>query len=425
MKYRNLHRILFGIVSLALFLPGAVSAQTQLEVNQDMLLWKKGFSYRTEVSAHISLTNSNIKMELEEEDGKRMAAGSQSRSFHYDGAMSYTTQIDRAFDVNGSARRYYEKCSVTKAEYDLIELKVEASRRQAVAAKLPEAVIAKLPSWLGGSLPKKWAPYVEVKEGNVEWAGGSYIIVRQKPGSPNLLDGGALELGFQSMGALSGKGLLMEWPRLKTVGKAMVALYPAERGTGADRGKFIKAGGSVSPMVKDVIGRESKLLYEAMLGSVASREDGDMWLVDGETLDAMVHPTVKGVFRGRAVVQAERVTNRSPDPKVGEMNGFKLKFVSRGSVDGISYETNLDFVVETVDGGTHRTRLIPEDGRFNGEIWLDSENQTVRYGELKVANTKYDGFLPKIGELNAKINLEADLNFTLIYIQSITPAEEE
>lgn len=416
MKYRNLSRILFGIGSLALFLPGDLPAQTQLEVNQDMLLWKKGFSYRTEVTAHISLTNAKIKMELGE-DGKRKAAGSQSRSFHYDGSMAFTTEIDRASDVNGSARRFYAHCDVKKAESDLMELKVDASVWEVWAARMP--------SWLGGSLPKEWLPHVEVVKGNAEVAGGSYIIVRQKPGSSNLLDGGALELGFQSMGALSGKGLLIEWPRLRTVGKAMVALSPAERGTGADRGKFIKTGGSVDNMVKDVIGRESKLLYEAMLGSVANREDSEVWLVDGETLDAMVHPTVKGVFRGRAVVQAERVTNRSPDPKVGEINGFKLKFVPRGSIDDINYETNLDFVVETVDGGTHRTRLIPEDGRFNGEIWLDSENQAVRYGELKVANTQYDGFLPKIGDLNAKINLEADLRFALTYIQSITPVEEE
>jgi hypothetical protein len=416
MNYRNLHRILFAFCTLTLFLPGGLPAQTQLEVDQGMLLWKKGFSYRTEVTAHISLTNANIKMELGE-DGKRKGTGSQSRSFHYDGAMSYHTEIDRASDVNGSARRFYEHCSVTKAESDLMELKVDASVWEVWAARMP--------SWLGGSLPKEWLPHVELVEGNAEVAGDSYIIVRQKSGSPNLFDGGALELGFQSMGALSGEGFLIEWPVMRTVSKAMVALYPAERGTGADSGKFIKTDGSVSPMVKDVIGRESKLLYEAMLGSVESREDGDMWMVDGETLDAMVHPAVKGYFSGRAVVQAERVTNRSPDPKMGEMNGFKLKFVPRGIVDGISRETSLDFNVETVAKGTHRTKLTPEDGRFSGEIWLDTENQTVRYGELKVANTKYDGFLPKIGDLNAKFNVEADLNFKLVYIQAITPSEEE
>ena len=374
-----------------------------MQLNSDMLLWKKSFAYRTEVKADISLTNTKIKVNLTD----RSAAGYQERSFHYQGAMVYNTELQRDSSYNGSARRYYQQCDITKSESIPLVMKVESGFWEVWAQRL----------W--SDLPKEWQPHVEVVERNAEVFGGSYVIVSQKPGSPDLLGGGALELAFQSMGALSGKWFLLEWTRPQAVQKAKVTVSPAE----IRESRLVKTGAQASNMVKDVIGRESKLLYEAMLGFQGERKDGDQWIVDGEALDAMVHPTVKGSFRGSVVVRAELVKNVSPVRTVDEINGFKLKFIPRGMVDGRSQVTDLRFVVETVDGGNHETKLTPEDGRFSGEIWLDAENQSVRYGELKVDGAKYDGFLPRIGDLNAKINLDADFHFNLSYTQSITATQ--
>ncbi len=394
---------LFAACFLAFSFGGELFAQTAMQLNSSMLLWKKNFDYRTEVKADISLTNTKINVKLSD----RSATGGQERSFHYQGAMAYNTRLVKDSTHNGSAGRYYQLCDIMKSETHPLELKVESGFWEVWAQRL----------W--SDLPAEWQPHVEVKERNAEVFGGSYIIVRQKPGSPDLLGGGALELAFQSMGALSRKWFLLEWTRPNAVKNAAVRVSPAE----SRDGRLVATGGQADNMIKDVIGRESKLLYEAMLGFQGERKDGDQWIVDGETLDAMVHPTVKGSFRGSVVVKAELVKDESPVRTVDQINGFKLKFIPRGTVDGRSHVTDLRFVVETVDGGNHETKLTPEDGRFSGEIWLDAENQSVRYGELRVDGAKYDGFLPRIGDLNAKINLDADFRFNLSYTQSITASE--
>jgi hypothetical protein len=403
MNTRLLTALLLRTGMLLLACAPGLHAQSSLDLNSDMLLWKKNFAYRTEVKADISLTNTKIEINMTD----RSAAGYQPRSFHYQGAMVYNTELERNLTRNGSARRYYQQCDIMKSESNPLELKVEAGFWEVWAQRL----------W--SDLPAEWQPHVEVKERNAEVFGGSYIIVRQKPGSPDLLGGGALELAFQSMGSLSKQWFLLEWTRPKSIQNAAVKVSPAEL---RDK-RVVPTGAQASTMVNDVIKRESKLLYEAMLGFQGERREGDQWIVEGETLDAMVHPTVKGSFRGSVIVRAEVVRNESPVRTVEEINGFKLKFIPRGIVDGRSLVTDLRFVVETVDGGTHSTKLTPEDRRFSGEIWLDAENQSVRYGELRVDGAKYDGFLPRIGDLNAKIKLDADFHFNLSYTQSISPTD--
>ncbi len=402
-------KCVFAFVVLA-FLPiEDVHAETPVEINRNMLLWKKGFSYRTQVEASISLTKSKIEVDLP----NRKASGAQDRSFSYKGNMTYETQILRASGYNGTASRYYNQCSMVKLESDPLVLKGEVL--------FSDVWKSRLGGWIGmGSLPKEWEDKFEVVERNAEVSGGSYIIVRQKPDSPSPLGGGDLELAFQSMGALSRQWFMFEWTTPKSFGKARVRVGPAK----IQKGKLVKTGGGVSNIVTDVIGRESKLLYEAMLGFDSERQDGETWVVEGEALEAMIHPTIEGRFRGRAVVKAEVIDGPLPIRTAGKMSGFKLKFVRSGIVDDKLITTDLRLVFGTVDGGTHETKLVPEDGVFTGEIWLDTENQTVRYGALSVVKAKYDGYLPKIGKLNAKVKLKADLDFELEYIQSITAAEK-
>jgi hypothetical protein len=385
------------------FAIGDCVAETSVAVDKSMLLWKKNFEYYTAVTAEISLTNTNILVNLTD----RTARGTQPRSFHYRGIMAYNTELGIDEDYNGSAIRYYQLCKIVKSENNPLELKVDSGMLEALYYKV------------FSDLPPEIAPHVEVVKSNM--FGGSYVIVRQKKDGPHdLLGGSALELAFQSMEDLSGKLFLIEWIQADDLRKAMVKVKPAEK----RNGRAVALGGNVSPVVKDVVGRESKLLYEALLGLSNERRDGDQWTVDGETLDAMVHPSVQGAFRGFVVVKAEKIKGQSPDLTVDVMNGFKLKFIPSGMVDGRNYNSNLRFVLETVDGANHETQLTPEDGKFTGEIWLDTDNQSVRFGELIVNSAKYDGFLPKIGELNAKIKLKGDLNFKLKYTQAITAKEQ-
>ena len=314
MTQLRIKSVLFVTSILALTAGNCLLAESPIEVNRDMLLWKKGFAYRTQVLADISLTNTKIKVNLSD----RTASGSQPRSFWYSGAMAYNTELQRNSDINGCAVRYYEQCDITKSETNPLTLKVDSGFWEVWAQRF----------WIS-DIPKEWRPHVEVVERHAGF-GDSYTMVRQKPGSPDLLGGGALELAFQSMGVLSKKWFLLEWPRMKSIQKAKMNVSAAE----PREGHLIATSGGVSNTVKDVIGRESKLLYEALLGFDGNRKEGDLWVVDGETLDAMVHPTVKGSFRGSALVRAELVKNKSPVRTVDEMNGFKLQFVSRGIVAG-------------------------------------------------------------------------------------------
>lgn len=394
---------LLGTVLLLMAGASGLRAESDLELNPDMLLWKRNFAYRTQVNAEISLTNTKIEVNMTD----RSAAGHQPVSFHYQGSMAYNTELEKASNRNGSARRHYERCDITKSTTNPLQLKVTAGFWEVWAQRL----------W--ADLPAEWQPHVEVTERNAEVFGGSYIIVRQKPNSPDLLGGGALELAFQSMGVLSNTWFLLEWTRPNALKNAGVRVTPAE----LRDGRVVPSGGTAGTMVHDVIKRESRLLYEAMLGFQGERKEGDQWVVDGEALDAMVHPTVKGCFRGSAVVRAELVKNVSPVRTVEGINGFKLKFIPHGIVDGRNMVTDLRFVVETVEGGTHSTKLTPQEGGFSGEIWLDAENQSVRYGELRVDGAKYNGYLPKIGDLNARIKLDADFHFNMSYTQSISPVE--
>lgn len=224
------------------YTPGGLRAGTEVNVDRNMLLWKKGFKYRTQVNADISLTNTKIEVDVEE----RKAEGEQNRSFLYKGTMAYNTEIAKASEYNGSAMRYYENCSVTKSESVPVELKVDSSVLEIWMARATELVG-------GGSLPEEWQPHMDVVERNAEVGGGSYIVVRQKPGSPNLLGGQALELAFQSMGDLSRKTFLLEWTRTESIRKGRMAIHPAE----IREGKLVKTGGVAGMTVQDVIGRES------------------------------------------------------------------------------------------------------------------------------------------------------------------------
>lgn len=397
MSLPSLPSLLLGV---ALVAGGHILAQSSTQVDPNMLLWKKGIEYRTEVSADIGLTNTSIKVNLTD----RSAAGFQPRSFFYEGSMAYNTSLLNASGFNGSAARLYQRCGIGKIETNPLTLKVESGVWEIWAQRF------------GAGLPEEWDKHVEVVERDAEVFGGSTITVTQKPGSPNLLGGGALEGAFQSMGTLSGKSFLLEWNNPKSISKTALKVVPAEL---RDK-RLVRMGGSVSTLVEDVIRRESKLLYEALLGFDSSRKHDDQWVVQGETLDAMVHASVKGKFKGSVVVRAERITDTSPTPKVGPVNGLKLKFISSGIVNGRTQRSNLTFVVDTVVNDEHTTQLNPDGGGFSGEMWLDTENQCLRHGKLEVVDARYDGFLPRIGDLNAKIKLTGDFNFNLIYQQSIT-----
>lgn len=405
MKCGGFKKLLFGAGLLALAAGACSAEETTLKVDRNMLLWKKNFKYRTMVLADISLTNSVIKVNLTD----RSASGTQERSFHYHGSMAYHTELENDSTYNGSARRYYEHCYVDKSENNPLELKATAGWGEAMWLKVFD------------DLPPEVAQHVDVVSTHA-WDG--YLILRQKKGS-DVLGGGVLERAFQSMEGLKGKWFLLGWNHVDDLAKKMVLVQAAEKVSGANQPiSLVPTTAGVDPMVKDVLGRESKLLYEAMLGMNTERKAGDQWIVDGETLDAMVHPSVYGGFRGSLVVRAEEIKEESPDVTVDKMNGLRLKFVARGIINGRSHESNVRFVMATVDDGTHETKLTPADGTFSGEIWLDTENQCVRFGRIVVDAAKYDGFLPKIGKLNAKIKLKADLNFSLRYAQAITAREE-
>ncbi len=406
------HRL--PLIILILFSYGTFQAEDSLEVDRKMLLWKKGLDYRTEVKAKLALTHTKIRAEIKDGNETRQAEGTVNRAFHYSGAMVYSTEVVRDTTYNGSASRLYQECDINKGETDPAVMTVDAS--------LWEVWKSRLAGFTTGGLPEEYRDKFEVVERNAEMFGKSSITVRPKSGT--LFDQDALELAFESLNALKDKYYLLEWDRLKSIEKAKLKVFSAQPTLD---GQLNKTEGSVASVVTDVIRREAKLLYEAMMGSIRTRRDGDVWLVEGRDLEALIHPQLEGLFQGRVLVKAEAIRGLSPERSrtVGEMNGFKLKFIPRGMVEGRIYQSTLSFDVKTTDDSTHRTDFEIAPGKFEGEIWLDTDNQTVRYGRVVATRTRYDGYLPKIGKLNAKIDLEADLDFDFEYSLGIAASARE
>lgn len=389
-------------------LTGELFAQTtaDIPVNQNFLLWKKGLTYRTEVTGCISLTDTTIRVEE-----PKKGVGHQNCSFHYYGSMAYNTELDRASEYNGTAKRYYQKSQIGKLEEaDPITLKLDVNIFEVWLYRLRG-----LP-WPSKDLSKNFDI-----ESNAELFGQSYITIRQKDSSDNVLYEKTYKSISKDLNELTDRHLLFEWDRSLQIQKGKIRVSAIASN---DTEKQSVEKSSVNSIIKDVIGRETKLLYDALLGSSGNRKAGDVWLVDGSTLDALVHPSLEGsCFRGKLLVQAESIINESPDQKIGKFNGLKLKFIPTGVINGRTQEADLQIILETMNQNSHTIKLVPKDG-FTGEIWLDSENQCVRYGKLKIENKSYSGYLPKVSDLNdAKINLTATLNMELTYIQSISKQE--
>lgn len=384
-----------------------VSGQ-KVKVDQGFLLWKQGLDYRTQVHAEVSLENTKFSISFEDREDD--AVGTQVKSLHYEGTMVYSTNVERASKHNGSAIRRFAKSDVTKIEASTAEIKLPASRWQALLAKLKSPI------------PKEWSDKLVRTETTV-LGEDPHIRLESKSESDNyLVDMGILGAELQELEDLSETVFVLAWPSPTALKNAMLSVTPAE----LIDGKVVPVGQSVSPRVKDVLGRESKLLYEAMLGSGTDRKAGDVWEVSGEALAALIHPSMEGRFRGRAIVQAENAWNLSPHPLISSMTGLKLEFVKRGKIGGRTQDSDLTFEMRTTNGDWHTTRLMSSGGSIEGEIWLDAENQCVRYGKLTSRGTKYNGHLPKIGSLNDKdssVRIEADLKFKFEYIQSISPEE--
>jgi len=214
--------------------------------------------------------------------------------------------------------------------------------------------------------------------------------------------------------------VILEWQTPGNFQKGKLRVSPAQRPAGG--GNLIKSGGTTAQIVQEVIGRESKLLYEAMLGG-AIRKAGDTWEVAGEALDAMIHPSLEGSFHGSVVVQASNVLGKSPHRNIPHgMNGLKLEFRESGRIGFRNQNSDLRFDVKNTEGERHATDLMMGGSKLVGEIWLDAENQCVRYASLKSDGAKYNGFIPKIGDLNnAGVKVDAELYFSFEYVLSVSP----
>ena len=378
----------------------------EMKVDQGFLLWKQGLDYRTQVRAQISLENTKFIISFE--DREKDARGTQAKSLHYEGTMVYSTNVVRASAYNGSAIRRFAQSDVTKIEASAAEFIIPTSRWEAFWAQFKSRV------------NKEWGDNLVRTEETV-LGGDPHIRLESKPESDNyLVDMGILGAELQELKDLSGTLCILEWPHSSALKNAMLDVKTAD----LIDGKVVPTSRAVSPRVKDVLGRESKLLYEAMLGSGTDRVAGEVWEVSGDALAALIHPSMEGRFSGRAIVQAEDAKNVSPHLSISSMTGLKLQFVKRGEIGGIKKDSDLTFEMRTTNGNWHSTRLMSSGKSIDGEIWLDAENQCVRYGKLTSRGTKYNGHLPKIGSLNdSTVRIEADLSFMFEYIQSISPLE--
>lgn len=405
--------LLFAIPATATW---AHAQSQEMEVDKAFLLWKKGLIYTTQVSAMVSLENTKFTVSAgnREEDGE----GEQAKSLYYEGNMAYNTEAKFAERKNGKAERYYQMCDVGKFQSSKAVFTMPVSGWEAFWAKFKRP-----------PLPEEWDEKLDKTETKV--FGDSYIRWETKPESDHeLVDMGALGGGLQELEDLSEKHLILKWSD-ESAFKNRIEIESAIPVESEIPGKveLVPDGRRVSPRVMDVIRRESNLLYEAVLGSGMNRKAGDVWAVDGEALAALIHPSLEGRFRGKVIVKAKNTLPTPPHPILpARIVGLRLIFVKQERVDGRVRESDLTFEMETVNGDLHTTSLMSAGSSIEGELWLDRENQCVRYGKIKSSGTRYKGNLPKIGVLNDSdvgVRIESDLRFEFEYIQAISPSKDE
>ena len=288
------------------------AVENALSVDPGFLLWKEGLEYQTAVTAEFSLTNTKMIVRM---DDRKDAHGWQDRSFHYQGTLVYSTWLQDAYTMNGSAGRYYGQCDISKIEATPATIRIPSSGWEVTRSRVG--------SLFGKELPAQLRDKVEIVERQAH--GDPHITVQTLPGvEEEALGVYTLAAGFQELQDLTSQDLILEWNRMAAFEKGKLAINPAVRDESGS-GRLSRSGGAPSVLVQEVVGRESKLLYGAMLGGGVPRRDGDVWEIPAEALEAMIHPSIKGQFHGSVVVGATVVQNESPHSSVFSSSAYSLR----------------------------------------------------------------------------------------------------
>jgi len=387
----------------------ALAQYDTVEVPNDYLIWLEGFDYRTEIRARLTLNDVFFKgtLKRKEKDKERIIEGEQATAFAFSGSMLYDTSVITPGQYSGSANRDHLVSEITKLELALTKPRVEVGA----------SVWDKFKSWFDTGIPAEFKDDYEIFRREKS----GVIVIKPKanrpPDSNNVLatlspDFGKIqEAASEYIPAFSKKKYTLEWSSPDVVKKAKMKVTPKE-------------GLNISKDVRDLIAREARLLYTSIL-QAETRADGEEWLVHAEDLDAMIHSSVEGKFRGRVGVRASRIDGKIAPGTGTPITGWKLEFIPNPVINTRTYHSDIRFVCTDNSGKSHNVQLEPIGSRFTGELWLDSEHQMVRYGRMNCDNAPYEGKMPKIATLNLELDsLTAKINFLFTYFQSVSPKEE-
>ncbi len=389
------------LIVLTFFALVSSYANADICVDKNMLLWEPGYNYSTEFVLRLKIDGVKFNATADE----RLVKGNIPPIAHYYGNMRFETSLCKdSSNYQGSAIRHYFTSEIrnTYGDGDFPDIKFD------IYAKgwwdgLKIRCFDLLPEWLGGASSYEVTDSREEDGVRIITAKLSKKIVdeRTKP----------IEMAFQFIKALSDKTYKLSWKKklVNDEGKCSLNVKTSD-------GKAV-----ASKYLTEAIERESAMLYSAVTSGVA-RKPGDVWVINGETLRAIIQPGIGAELKGIVVVKAEELVNAEQKfPGNSFVNGIKLKFISTGKVDGITRRSDLTlcFKLSKDNEGELSGEVKFDFDNYNtlGELWLDNVNKIVAYGILKTDDTSYNGRMPQLGKLVKDFECNGYMSLNLTYGQ--------
>ena len=409
MRVKLLSVILFQIFVSKGFVPVQCSAAEFIDtVPKIMFLWTPKTRYETtlrvDFKAHGVTVNGNAS-------GK-IIKGSSLNPLVYTSILKYSTELLDGNEDEGQAYRYYETAINSRICADT-DITVDGFS------------LAEMAVGLFKNLPDQTITY-DIISKDVVWEAKRVLnpgILTIRPKKGSVVDEvDQLKPMIELIPSLKNSAFILNWRSGTQIRNAALSVSYSDSIQQAVTDK------APPEIVKDVIRRESSLLYNAALGG-AIRKDGDVWSIDGSVLGGLIYPTLNSAFKGRIVVRATKIVasdeallrHKPSGAKVDEaarekINGLRLSFIPEGIIDKKRVTSNLCYDTKTADGGNRKIEVdFSKSEKVKGGMIIDTDYQMIRQAFIEVNDGSFRGSIPCFGTLTVNATVTSGIDLKLIY----------
>jgi hypothetical protein len=375
------------------------------KVPSDMFIWRSNYVYETSLRFLFTARKVTFTGTLPDHN----IEGTAPEAVTYSGSLPYETLFLEGNKTQGKALRTYKHCEMRRNVGDVL-FHFHAT-------------------WWQRHWPGKYPGEDNIYKVDKKLSSGDTIVARLNRSIPSQEAAAYFDL-IEYIPALRNTAFLLEWdtPTGVATGNLRVSVAKQE-------GASWKATDEKPPeILREIINRESSMLYGAILDGKTNRQPGECWLLDGSHLAGLIYPTLRSDFIGRVVVRA--ATHRMANPPTDRFaNGVAIQpyncstvqFLAQAEVGSHIVTSTLSFDSQTVDGGSKKVKIDFTNKGVIGDIYIDTDRFMVRHAYLKVDDAPYDGKMPKFGALSVNANLHGSVGLqmqydcTPIYIKPGTP----